>query len=100
MAQSVATIDNPEFINLQPSDINPLMHDCEIKVLYIGQNRNRSYITKKVATEMSKSLRGAPIVGHYIEKKEDYGDHGERITIDSEGIKFEKLTKPYGFVNS
>lgn len=98
MAQSVATIDNPEFINLQPSDINPLMHDCEIKVLYVGQNRNRSYITKKVATEMSKSLRGAPIVGHYIEKKEDYGDHGERITIDSEGIKFEKLTKPYGFV--
>ena len=60
---SVATIDSPEFVNLQPMDINPLMSKCDIKVLYIGQNRNLSYITKEVATEMAKSLRGAPIVG-------------------------------------
>lgn len=95
---SVATIDSPEFVNLQPMDINPLMSKCDIKVLYIGQNRNRSSITKQVATEMSKTLRGCPIVGYYIEKKEDFGDHGDQIIIDGEGIKFNKLTKPYGFV--
>ena len=33
---SVATIDSPEFVNLQPMDINPLMSKCDIKVLYIG----------------------------------------------------------------
>ena len=95
---SVATIDSPEFVNLQPMDINPLMSKCDIKVLYIGQNRNRSSITKQVATEMSKPLRGCPIVGYYIEKKEDFGDHGDQVIIDGEGIKFNKLTKPYGFV--
>lgn len=98
MHQSIATIDSPEFINLQPLEINPLMSSCEIKVLYLGENRNHSYITKEVATEMAKTLRGAPIVGYYREEKEDFADHGERIIFDDEGVKFECMTKPYGFV--
>lgn len=98
MHQSIATIDSPEFINLQPLEINPLMSSCEIKVLYIGENRNHSYITKDVATEMAKTLRGAPIVGYYKEEKEDFADHGEKIIFDDEGVKFECMTKPYGFV--
>ena len=98
MHQSIATIDSPEFINLQPLEINPLMSSCEIKVLYLGENRNHSYITKDVATEMAKTLRGAPIVGYYKEEKEDFADHGERMIFDDEGIKFECLTRPYGFV--
>lgn len=99
MHQSIATIDSPEFINLQPLEINPLMSSCEIKVLYLGENRNHSYITKDVAKEMAKTLRGAPIVGYYKEEKEDFRDHGERIICDDEGLKFECLTKPYGFVS-
>lgn len=95
---SIATIDNPEFINLQPLDINPLMSKCEIKVLYVGQNRNKSFITKEVATEMSKTLRGAPIVGWYKEEKGDFRDHGDRVIWDGDGIQFECMTKPYGFV--
>lgn len=98
MHKSVATIDSPEFINLQPLDINPLMSKCEIKVLYLGENRNRSYITKEVATDMAKTLRGAPIVGYYKEEKEDFADHGHRVILDDEGVKFECLTIPYGFV--
>lgn len=96
---SVATIKDPEFINLQPLEINPLMSSCEIKVMYINQNRNQSYITKEVATEMAKTLRGAPIVGWYKEDKGDFADHGDRITIDNDGIKFECMTRPYGFVS-
>lgn len=99
MHQSVATIDSPEFINLQPLDINPLMSKCEIKVLYIGENRNRSFITKEVATEMSKTLRGAPIVGYYKDENQDFRDHGDQIIIDEKGIQFNCLTKPYGFVS-
>ena len=98
MHQSIATIDSPEFINLQPLDKNPLMSSCEIKVLYIGENRNHSYISKEVATEMAKTLRGAPIVGYYKKENDDFADHGQRMIIDDEGIKFECLTKPYGFV--
>ena len=98
MHQSVATIDSPEFLNLQPLDINPLMSKCEIKVFYVGANRNRTFITEEVATEIGKTLRGAPIVGYYRNSKEDFTDHGEKIIIDDEGIKFECQTVPYGFV--
>lgn len=98
MHKSVATINSPEFINLTPLDINPLMSACEIKVLYVGENRNRSYITKEVATDMAKTLRGAPIVGYYKEEKEDFRDHGREVIIDDEGIKFNCKTVPYGFV--
>ena len=98
MHQSVATIDSPEFLNLQPLDINPLMSKCEIKVLYIGANRNHTFITEEVAVEIGKTLRGAPIVGYYRDGKEDFTDHGEKIIIDDEGIKFECQTVPYGFV--
>lgn len=96
---SFASISNPEFINLQPLDINPLMSACEIKVFYLGQNRNRSYIDKEVATEMAKTLRGAPIVGYYSEEKGDFRDHGDQMIWDGDGIQFNCLTKPYGFVS-
>lgn len=95
---SIATIDKPEFINLQPLEINPLMSACEIKVFYLGANRNKSFIDKDTAIEMSKTLRGAPIVGHYRQNAQDFGDHGEQIIIDDEGVKFNCLTQPYGFV--
>ena len=98
MHQSVATIDSPEFLNLQPLDVNPLMSKCEIKVFYIGANRNHTFITEEVAAEIGKTLRGAPIVGYYRDSKEDFTDHGEKIIIDDEGIKFECQTVPYGFV--
>ena len=99
MHKSIATINSPEFINLAPLDINPLMSSCEIKVLYIGENRNHTYISKEVATDMAKTLRGAPIVGYYKEEKEDFRDHGNQVILDDEGIKFNCLTKPYGFVS-
>ena len=93
---SIATIDSPEFINITPC--NPLISECEIKVLYVGENRNHSFISKEVATEMANTLPGCPIVGYYREDKEDFGDHGDRVIFDVDGIHFECLTKPYGFV--
>lgn len=94
---SVATIDSPEFINIKGMN-NPLISKCEIKVLYVGENRNRSVISKEVATEMAQTLLGCPIVGWYVENKEDFGDHGHQMIIDGEGVKFNTMTKPYGFV--
>lgn len=99
MHQSVATIDSPEFLNLQPLDVNPLMSKCEIKVFYVGANRNHTFISEEVATEIGKTLRGAPIVGYYRDTKEDFTDHGEKVIIDDEGVKFECQTIPYGFVS-
>ena len=97
MRRSVATIDSPEFVNITQMN-NPLISKCEVKVLYVGENQNRSFISKEVATQMAQTLPGCPIVGHYIDSKDDFGDHDDQIIIDGEGVKFNKLTKPYGFV--
>jgi len=94
----VSTIDNPEFINLTPSDLSPLISTCEIKVFYLGHNRNHSYINKDTALKMAKTLRGTPIVAAYNEKKEDFGDHGHVIHIEDGEISFSCKTVPYGFV--
>jgi len=48
---------------------------------------------------MAKTLRGAPIVGYYKEDKKDFGDHGHQMILDGDGIHFNTLTKPYGFVS-
>jgi hypothetical protein len=93
---SVATIDAPEFINV--TTINPLISKCEIKVLYVGANRNRSYIDKATATAIGGTLPGSPIVGYYKKDKQDFSDHGKQIIFDDEGMKVNDLTKPYGFV--
>ena len=99
MHRSVSTISSPEFINLTPLDISPLMSACEVKILYINANRNGSVITKEVAIEMAKKLRGAPIVGCFKEEKQDFIDHGEQIYIDEDGVHFKKTTRPYGFIS-
>lgn len=93
---SVATIDKPEFINIKP--YNPLISECEVKVLYVGENRNKSYITKEVATKMANSLPGNPIVGYFREDVGDFRDHGDMVTIDDQGIHFKCMTRPYGFI--
>jgi len=95
----VSTISGPEFINLEPLDVNPLMSKCEIKVFYLGHNRNHSYINRETALEMSKTLRGTPIVASWNENKEDYGDHGHVVHIEDGEISFSCKTVPYGFVS-
>lgn len=94
--RSVATIDGPEFIDLKP--FNPLISECQIKVLYLGKNRNGSYIDKNTAIQMANSLPGTPIVGCWRKDIEDFGDHGHVITIEDGEIKFACKTVPYGFV--
>ena len=99
MHYSVATIKDPEFLNLRPSEYSPLISKCQIKVLYLGENRNHSSISKDAAMQLAKSLRGSPIVGHFREDTGDFGDHGEKIVIENNEIYFSCTTQPYGFVD-
>jgi hypothetical protein len=66
--------------------------------MYVGENRNKSYITKEVATKMANSLPGNPIVGYFREDVGDFRDHGDMVTIDDQGVHFKCMTRPYGFV--
>ena len=95
----VSMIQGPEFINLQPLEVNPLMQKCEIKVFYLGHNRNGSYINRETALEMAKTLRGTPIVAAFNKDKEDFGDHGHVMHIEDGEITFSVKTIPYGFVS-
>lgn len=96
--ESVKTIDNPSFINLQPDALNPGISKCEIKVMYVGKNRNGSYMDRNAAIKMANTLPGVPIVAAYHEDKEDFGDHGEVIHIENGEVSFSCATVPYGFV--
>lgn len=95
---SVATIAAPEFVNLAADALNPGISKADVKVLYLGKNRNGSYIDKETAMKMSETLRACPIVGAYRKDIDDFGDHGEIIHIENGEITFDCATVPYGFV--
>lgn len=96
---SIKTISNPEFINVEPLDLNPMMSRCQIKVFYLGKNRNQTAIDKSAAMKIAKTLRGAPIVGYYKGGIGDFRDHGETVKMDYDEFKIEEKTFPYGFVS-
>jgi hypothetical protein len=100
MKHTSIKLESPcELINLTP--VNPLISKCQIKVCYVGDtaNRNRSVITKEVATEMANSLPGSPIVGYYNEEKGDFEEHNRIIDISNGKFQIKDTTRPYGFVD-
>lgn len=78
---------------------NPMISYGYVDILYAGKNRNYSYISDEVMkNKLAPSIKGIPIVGEYFNEINDFGDHGGKVIIDSQGIKFEVTTVPYGFV--
>lgn len=88
-----------ELLNFTP--VNPLISKCQIKVCYVQDdpNRNRSVITKSVATEMAKGLPGSPIVGFYNKETGDFEEHNRVIKISNGKFSVVDETKAYGFVD-
>ena len=99
MHVSIPVENTVEIINVVP--VNPLISKCQIKVCYVGDepNRNRSIITKEVATKLANSIPGSPIVGFYNEHEGDFEEHNRSIEIANGQIKINELTRPYGFVD-
>lgn len=79
---------------------NPLLSHCEVKVCYIGQNRNGSVISKEVATKMAKTLHGCPIVGYFDQTQNDFSGHNRSIEVGDGKFRIVDKTKAYGFVDS
>lgn len=97
-SRPVETIDNVQFVEMNDSDFSPLVSKCTIKLVYVGQNRNGTYMSKDTLIKMAPTVRACPIVGCYRDEIEDFGDHGHVITIEDGEIKFACKTRPYGFV--
>lgn len=97
---SIPVEEAVRFINV--TEISPLVSHCQIKVLYIGENRNGTIISREVAEKMGKYLPASPIVGRYIDETRDFGGHDKEVQVNEEDGTFSvvDLTRPYGFVDT
>lgn len=86
-----------EFINV--TEVSPLISKCQIKVCYVGQNRNGTYISHEVAEELGKKLPGSPIVGYFNQENGDFEGHNREIEINDGKFAVIDTTKAYGFVD-
>lgn len=86
-----------ELIHITP--VNPLISKCQIKVCYVGANRNGSFISKEVAMDLAKSVPGSPIVAFYNDATGDFEEHNRVIDISNGKFEIKDTTRPYGFVD-
>ena len=100
MKHTSVKLDTPiEFVNITP--LNPLISKCQIKVCYVDDNpnRNKSIITKDVATKMANSIPGSPIVGYFNENTQDFEQHNRILDVKDGKFQLRDGTRPYGFVD-
>ena len=99
MNDSIRIANSVELINITP--FNPLISKCQIKVCYVGEapNRNRSIITKEVATQIANTLPGSPIVGEWDPRKQDFKAHERDLVVENGKLVLKDTTRPYGFVD-
>lgn len=97
MHVSIPVEDSVEIIN--STEISPLISHCQIKVCYVGQNRNKTYFSKETLAEMGKKLPGTPIVGCFEQESADYQGHEEDVVLANDKIAIVDMTKPVGFVD-
>lgn len=80
------------------TQVSPSVSKVSIKICYVGENRNGTYFSKEVLTEMGRKVGGCPIVGYYNESTQDFEGHNRSIQLGGGDVKFVDMTKPYGFV--
>lgn len=99
MYTSIPIENSVELINIREE--NPNISYCQIKVLYVGDNRNHTNISKEVAWKMGSKLPGSPIVGYYNFDSQDFEEHNRDIQIKDNGtFALIDMTKPYGYIDS
>lgn len=86
---------------IEGTEISPLISKVKVKVCYVGDepNRNKTVITKELATELGKKLPGSPVVGRYNHDDKDFEQHNKALQVNGEKFEIVDLTKPYGFVD-
>lgn len=71
----------------------------KIYVMYEGRNRNHTHFSRKMIEEkLIPTMYGMPIVGEFKAEGEDFGDHGGKVTIQGDDVKYESTTVAYGFI--
>ncbi len=80
--------------------VNKEFSIAKCRVMYTGENRNGSFISKDTVESALDTIYNIPVVAEivYKEGEKDFGTHGGKIIIDSGGVKYEQTTVPYGVV--
>lgn len=78
--------------------INPLFSRASIRALYTGCNRNGSHFSKEVVEDAIKTIYNVPIVGEYLEEKDNFGGHGGELVIKDDEVSLKVTTMPYGVI--
>lgn len=77
-------------------ELNPNLSLAKCKIFYIGENRNGSFITQECADDMVKQLPYTAVVGEWKSNIDNFGGHGGKIEISSNGIEYIDTTTAYG----
>lgn len=80
--------------------INEEFSKAECRVMYVDANRNGSFIEKQVVEDAIPTIYNIPVIAEVLYKdgEKDFGTHGGKIVIDSNGVSIEQTTVPYGVV--
>lgn len=73
----------------------------KIFIAHTGENLNSTSFSLEALVYLSKSLAHVPIVGCIKEGEEgiyDFSGHEEKITITTDGVDFEYIGVPFGFI--
>lgn len=73
----------------------------KIFIAHTGENLNSTSFSLETLVHLSKSLAHVPIVGCIKEGDEgiyDFSGHEEKITITTDGVDFEYIGVPFGFI--
>jgi len=91
---------NMSVLESKPAVTNPGFTAAKIRILYTGNNRNNSHITRESVDTAITTLYNVPIIGEYLEDVNNFGGHGGKLEITDQEIKFVQTTIPYGVVPS
>ena len=79
-------------------NINPNFLKATAVIMHTGLNYNGSVFSKDAVEKAIPTLYNVPVVAEYIEEIDDFGTHGGKIEITSNGIKYVQTTKALGVV--
>ena len=89
-----------------PSSISDIVEQnksfgaCSIRVMYPGENRNRTFISKDTVEKAIPTLYNCPVVCHYMVEEDKIGGHDVAFVNTDNGMRMINLTEPVGVIPS
>lgn len=87
---------NAKFYEVE--EVNPQFSRAKCRVMYTGDNFNKTIINKDAVEKALPSIYNIPVVGEFSNEKEDFKGHGGKIEITDDDYRMVQTTVPYGVV--